>query len=176
MQISPSSAPAVTLSSHPAVFPPNSHAVSLTKPIDLEFRVERTFDHPIERVWAAYRPGPHRQQRRRHQQGRGRRRERPAERTAELGWIIGFDGRRRAQPVRDPTANATGYGVIRGGSGRSSAMVFVRWVWSRHSDLNRGPAVYETAALPLSYVGARPSIEAAPGRRPDGRDQAILRR
>src|ERR1041385_5718039 len=25
--------------------------------------------------------------------------------------------------------------------------------WSRHSDLNRGPAVYETAALPLSYVG-----------------------
>lgn len=27
--------------------------------------------------------------------------------------------------------------------------------WSRHSDLNRGPAVYETAALPLSYVGAR---------------------
>jgi hypothetical protein len=26
--------------------------------------------------------------------------------------------------------------------------------WSRHSDLNRGPAVYETAALPLSYVGA----------------------
>jgi uncharacterized protein YndB with AHSA1/START domain len=30
------------------------HAVSLTKPSDLEFRVERTFDHPIERVWAAY--------------------------------------------------------------------------------------------------------------------------
>src|SRR5512140_2305965 len=27
--------------------------------------------------------------------------------------------------------------------------------WSRHSDLNRGPAVYETAALPLSYVGSR---------------------
>ena len=25
--------------------------------------------------------------------------------------------------------------------------------WSRRSDLNRGPAVYETAALPLSYVG-----------------------
>ena len=25
--------------------------------------------------------------------------------------------------------------------------------WSRHSDSNRGPAVYETAALPLSYVG-----------------------
>jgi uncharacterized protein YndB with AHSA1/START domain len=32
----------------------SSHAVSLTKPSDLEFRVERTFDHPIERVWAAY--------------------------------------------------------------------------------------------------------------------------
>jgi uncharacterized protein YndB with AHSA1/START domain len=30
------------------------HAVSFTKPNDLEFRVERTFDHPIERVWAAY--------------------------------------------------------------------------------------------------------------------------
>ena len=32
--------------------------------------------------------------------------------------------------------------------------------WSRHSDLNRGPAVYETAALPLSYVGAGLSIGA----------------
>jgi uncharacterized protein YndB with AHSA1/START domain len=30
------------------------HAVRLTKPSDLEFRVERVFDHPIERVWAAY--------------------------------------------------------------------------------------------------------------------------
>ncbi len=30
--------------------------------------------------------------------------------------------------------------------------------WSRHSDLNRGPAVYETAALPLSYVGRRANI------------------
>jgi uncharacterized protein YndB with AHSA1/START domain len=29
-------------------------AVSFTKPSDLEFRVERTFDHPIERVWATY--------------------------------------------------------------------------------------------------------------------------
>jgi hypothetical protein len=27
-------------------------------------------------------------------------------------------------------------------------------VLSRHSNLNRGTAVYETAALPLSYVGA----------------------
>ena len=35
------------------------HAVTLTKPSDLEFRVERIFDHPIERVWAAYtEPGP----------------------------------------------------------------------------------------------------------------------
>jgi uncharacterized protein YndB with AHSA1/START domain len=32
----------------------NPHAVAFTKPSDLEFRVERTFDHPIERVWAAY--------------------------------------------------------------------------------------------------------------------------
>jgi uncharacterized protein YndB with AHSA1/START domain len=30
------------------------YAVKLTKPSDLEFRVERRFDHPIERVWAAY--------------------------------------------------------------------------------------------------------------------------
>jgi uncharacterized protein YndB with AHSA1/START domain len=30
------------------------HAVRLTKPSDVEFRVERVFDHPIERVWAAY--------------------------------------------------------------------------------------------------------------------------
>ncbi len=30
------------------------HAVSFTTPSDLEFRVERTFDHQIERVWAAY--------------------------------------------------------------------------------------------------------------------------
>jgi hypothetical protein len=30
--------------------------------------------------------------------------------------------------------------------------------WSRHSDLNRGPAVYETAALPLSYVGPNANI------------------
>tara|TARA_B100000809_G_scaffold253816_1_gene290279 strand:- start:357 stop:557 length:201 start_codon:yes stop_codon:yes gene_type:complete len=26
--------------------------------------------------------------------------------------------------------------------------------WSQRTDLNRRPAVYETAALPLSYVGA----------------------
>lgn len=32
----------------------NPHAVILSKPSDLEFRVERVFDHPIERVWAAY--------------------------------------------------------------------------------------------------------------------------
>jgi uncharacterized protein YndB with AHSA1/START domain len=30
------------------------HVVTLTKPSDLEFKVERVFDHPIERVWAAY--------------------------------------------------------------------------------------------------------------------------
>jgi uncharacterized protein YndB with AHSA1/START domain len=30
------------------------HAVKFTQPTDLEFRVERSFDHPIERVWAAY--------------------------------------------------------------------------------------------------------------------------
>ena len=29
-------------------------AVTLTTPSDLEFRVERVFDHPIERVWATY--------------------------------------------------------------------------------------------------------------------------
>jgi hypothetical protein len=26
--------------------------------------------------------------------------------------------------------------------------------WSRHPDLNRGPTVYKTVALPLSYAGA----------------------
>jgi hypothetical protein len=30
--------------------------------------------------------------------------------------------------------------------------------WSRWSDLNRRPAVYETAALPLSYTGNGPFI------------------
>src|SRR5436190_22934391 len=40
-----------------------------------------------------------------------------------------------------------------------------RWCWSRHSDLNRGPAVYETAALPLSYVGRTANIADAPDRR-----------
>ena len=55
--------------------------------------------------------------------------------------------------------------VRRQGSSRGSGLVasprkparrpaFARDRWSRHSDLNRGPAVYETAALPLSYVGA----------------------
>ena len=34
--------------------------------------------------------------------------------------------------------------------------------WSRRSDSNRGPAVYETAALPLSYVGAGGSVPARP--------------
>ena len=29
----------------------------------------------------------------------------------------------------------------------------VDWLWSRRSDLNRGPADYESAALPLSYAG-----------------------
>ena len=29
-------------------------AVTLTTPSDLEFTVERVFDHPIERVWATY--------------------------------------------------------------------------------------------------------------------------
>ncbi len=30
------------------------HAVTFTKPSNLEFRVERVFDAPIERVWATY--------------------------------------------------------------------------------------------------------------------------
>lgn len=32
-------------------------------------------------------------------------------------------------------------------------------LWSRWSGLNRRPAVYETAALPLSYTGALPTRE-----------------
>jgi uncharacterized protein YndB with AHSA1/START domain len=37
-----------------AVNQKSPHAVILTKQSDQEFRVERVFDHPIERVWAAY--------------------------------------------------------------------------------------------------------------------------
>ena len=44
----------------------------------------------------------------------------------------------------------------REGRANSRQLLFLSTMgeWSRHSDLNRGPAVYETAALPLSYVGA----------------------
>src|SRR5271168_4828436 len=35
-------------------------------------------------------------------------------------------------------------------------------LWSRHPDLNRGPTVYKTVALPLSYAGG--------GRGTDGAD------
>jgi hypothetical protein len=35
--------------------------------------------------------------------------------------------------------------------------------WSRESELNRRPADYESAALPLSYLGARPHLIAGPG-------------
>ncbi len=52
------------------------------------------------------------------------------------------------------------YGVSYGVSGSSGdvskaaeEVISCLEEWSRHSDLNRGPAVYETAALPLSYVG-----------------------
>ena len=46
--------------------------------------------------------------------------------------------------------------------------VWTHWLaaprrWSRRSDSNRGPAVYETAALPLSYAGAVQRIAAEPG-------------
>ena len=41
------------------------------------------------------------------------------------------------------------------------------WRWSRHSDLNRGPAVYETAALPLSYVGVEPVLSRRCSQTPD---------
>jgi hypothetical protein len=46
--------------------------------------------------------------------------------------------------------------------------------WSRHSDSNRGPAVYETAALPLSYVGATGIVARPTGHvLRDGRQMAI---
>ena len=36
--------------------------------------------------------------------------------------------------------------------------------WSRHPDLNRGPTVYKTVALPLSYAGpGSPLIQEGPG-------------
>jgi hypothetical protein len=63
----------------------------------------------------------------------------------------GHQHRREQRPLADGAAARTGE-------------------WSRHSDLNRGPAVYETAALPLSYVGPdreyrrpfRQGVEGAP--------------
>jgi hypothetical protein len=58
-------------------------------------------------------------------------------------------GKGRVNPVANMFANKKPLQPFWRGS-------FVREVWSRHSDLNRGPAVYETAALPLSYVGADP--------------------
>ena len=45
--------------------------------------------------------------------------------------------------------------------------------WSRHSDSNRGPAVYETAALPLSYVGVKAIVGA--GRRQGHRENDGIR-
>ncbi len=61
-------------------------------------------------------------------------------------------GRRR----RDPDRRAGRLTRLQRQESRSPAAGpgFERDRWSRHSDLNRGPAVYETAALPLSYVGA----------------------
>ena len=34
-------------------------------------------------------------------------------------------------------------------------LTFANMRWSRHSDSNRGPTVYKTVALPLSYAGLR---------------------
>ncbi len=38
---------------------------------------------------------------------------------------------------------------------RSRNAIYRKGLWCRRSDLNRGPADYESAALPLSYVGNR---------------------
>ena len=38
--------------------------------------------------------------------------------------------------------------------------------WSRHPDLNRGPTVYKTVALPLSYAGGSPQEQNPTGSLP----------
>jgi MacB-like protein len=52
-------------------------------------------------------------------------------------------------------AKTTGPGVRREGFPFQPAKDFSGLSWSRRPDLNRGPADYESAALPLSYVGVQ---------------------
>ena len=77
---------------------------------------------------------------------------RPDAPTGPAWWRITERG---ARAIRGPVGAATGSArplpVRSRNAGRRPARAQIEW--SRHSDLNRGPAVYETAALPLSYVG-----------------------
>jgi hypothetical protein len=71
------------------------------------------------------------------------------------------DGRSgsRSGAARRPARGIGGRSTGPGDGGRApSHPVIGEKKWSRHSDLNRGPAVYETAALPLSYVGSAASL------------------
>ncbi len=53
-------------------------------------------------------------------------------------------------PYRTTTTNAPQF---RGASYPVNQLIFKDLEWSRRADLNRRPADYESAALPLSYVG-----------------------
>ena len=64
-----------------------------------------------------------------------------------------MDGDRRVRMLERPVEARRPQGEFPGIEGGNPTLAVTR-EWSRHSDLNRGPAVYETAALPLSYVGA----------------------
>jgi hypothetical protein len=67
------------------------------------------------------------------------------------GWISVIDVHRRGGQRADQQRGNRRLEILEMAVSRSDR-------WSRHSDLNRGPAVYETAALPLSYVGAEGRI------------------
>ncbi len=67
-------------------------------------------------------------------------------------------GRRPRSDRRPATRRAPGGATVFGA--RRPGSVMPGEGWSRHSDSNRGPVVYETTALPLSYVGAKAIVTA----------------
>src|SRR2546422_3429001 len=78
-----------------------------------------------------------------------------AERTAHDGeWPGGSESRAASQagPVRPPSVHR--------GTGETATelaiSMFSKEIWSRRADLNRGPADYESAALPTEL--RRPSV------------------
>src|SRR5262249_20578879 len=80
--------------------------------------------------------------------------DRRAGRGAHRSLLAGY-----ASPRSAPTPPRGVRGLLEGADPETQpALAAQKRGWSRHSDLNRGPAVYETAALPLSYVGAAKSV------------------